>query len=70
MVQPCVSKTLFGITNVWHGFEAKGVEGSKEIVTTDNGISATFFHTIRHDTKKRASSYSLRRKRMKDRGRL
>ncbi len=70
MVQSYISKTLFRTTNVRHSFEVKDVEGSKEIVITDSRISATFFHTIRHDAKRRASSYSLKRKRMKDRGRL
>ncbi len=70
MVQLYISKTLLGITNVWHGFEVKDVEDSKDTVTTDNGISMTFFHTIRYDAKRRTLSYSLRRKRMTDRRRL
>ncbi len=67
MFQSYVSKTLFEITNTQYGFEAKGVEGSKETVTTDSGISMTSFNIIRHDAKRKTSSYSLKRKRMKDR---
>ncbi len=66
MVQPYISKTFLGTTNIWHGFEVKDVEGSKEIVTTDNGINMMFFYIIRHDAKRKILSHSLRRKRMKD----
>ncbi len=70
MIQSYISKTLFGTTSVRYGFETKDVEGSKETVMTDNGISMMFFYTIRYDTKRKTLPYLLKRKKMKDQGRL